>query len=105
MSNQVATGSLVPEGVNRGNRFVVKSVLPGAISSETFTVTLPDGLPKDAVPSAPPMCYALSGDVYTLDGDIGAVTTHNRSTGVTVYTSTGAVASGSIVIQEYMAIG
>lgn len=107
MSNQAATAQYIPEGVNRSNRFTVKAVVPGAISSgETFSVTLPDGVPKDALPAAPPNCYSLSGDVYTRDADAADVSTHNRATGVTVYTSgAGGIAAGSIVIQEYIGHG
>ena len=107
MAAQTATGQLIPAGVNDANRFIIKSVVPGAIANgETFTVTLPDGVAKDALPSAAPNCYSLSGDTYTRDADMADVTTHNRVTGVTVYTSgAGGVASGSILLQEYFGVG
>ena len=104
MANQSATSKYVPNGVNGGHHFVTHATVPGAIANtETFTVTLPDGCPKDAVPAGAPQVYSLSGDVYTRDADLPVVTTHDRSTGVTVYTAVGAVASGSILIQHYVA--
>jgi len=106
MANQVATGQVIPEGVNRANRFTVKSVVPDAVgNTETFTVTLPDGVPKDALPVGPPMAYTLTNNVYTRDAGIGVVTSHNRVTGVTVYTAASAVAAGTIVLQDYIGHG
>jgi len=106
MANVNAQASLLPEGVNRGNRFIARSVVGTALANtDTFSVTVPDGVPKDALPVGRPNVYTLSGDVYTLDPDIAVVTTHDRVLGKTVYTAAGAVAAGAILLQEFIGVG
>lgn len=105
MSDFPLQSQVLPAGLNGGNRFFAKAVLPAMSSSDTASVTVPDGCPKDAIPVGPPGIYALSSDTWTRDNDINVVTSHNRSTGVTVYTAGGNVAAGTVLIQEYVGLG
>jgi hypothetical protein len=102
MASHAVTGAYVPMGVNQGNMFFVSAVLTEALANgNTFDITLPAGVDKDAIPMSV-VCYAFATPTYTLDADIGAITTHNITTGVTRITATGNVASGSIVRLGYL---
>jgi hypothetical protein len=106
MSALTANGSLLPFGVNRAGLFAVIVTCAALTNADTLDVTLPDGVAKDSLPVGPPLAYALSGDVYTADADIGVlVTTHNRATGVTRLTPTGNVAAGSKLLLLYAGTG
>lgn len=106
MANVAATAQGIPRGVNGGNVFFMKTTIGTALANnDTLTVTLPDGFPKDALPFGKPNAYVLSTDTYTLDTDIGVITTHQRATGVTVYTASGNVAAGTILVQGYVGVG
>lgn len=103
MASHAVTGKYVPFGVNQQNVFYVRATLTEALGNgNTFDITLPAGVDKDALPVTM-ICYApLGGGVYTLDADIGAITTHTPATGVTRVTATGNVADASILVLTYV---
>ena len=105
MSTYSATASYLPGGVNRANLFAIIVTMPAMTVGQTIDVTLPDGVPKDALPLGPPQSFSLSGDVYTKDTDVGDVTTHNRSTGVTTITATGTITVGEKMLLLYAGTG
>lgn len=106
MANVAATAQGIPRGVNGGNVFYMKTVIGTALANtDTLTVTLPDGFPKDALPVGNPEVYTLSTDTYTRLTTLTAPTTHQRATGVTVYTATGTVAAGAVLVQGYVGVG
>jgi len=94
---------VVPQGVSKERIFWTRTILAQALtSSDTLALTLPDGVPPDALP-VQVICYAPeSSNVRTRDADIGAVTSHNVSTGVTTITPTGNVAINSTVLVQYV---
>lgn len=104
MGSHAVTGSYIPQGVNAGNRGFRKAVLTASLANgETLTVNPPSGMDVSLVPTAV-HCFTVSGDTWTRDTDMPlGVTTHDVGTGVSVLTATGNVASGAIVLIEYVA--
>lgn len=102
MGSHAVTGTYSPLGVNKSNVAVVSAVLTEALANgQTFDITLPAGMDKDMIPIGM-NCYSFSTPTYTLDADIGVITSHNITTGVTRITASGNVASGSIVTLFYV---
>ena len=97
MGSHAVTGAYVPQGVNQGNLIVVEAVLTEALANgNTFDVTLPAGVDKDALPLSV-VAYTFSTPTYTRDADIGVITSHSITTGVTRVTASGDVVARATV--------
>ena len=107
MAAQAASGTLLPFGVNSANFYAVIVICAALAAADTLDVTLPDGVPKDALPIGEPQAYLLAADTYTADPDFGvAVTTHQRVTGVTRLTVGGnGIAAGTKLLMLYVGTG
>jgi hypothetical protein len=106
MAEKTSQGQYVPQGIGGVNHFQVKVVVPDAmVNADTLKVALAPNVPKDALPMGM-VAATRSGDVYTSDADFPLrFTTHNRRTGETVFTVTGNIAAGTIVLLWYGAAG
>lgn len=104
MGSHAVYGTYVPIGLNHSNQFYIDALLTEALANtNTLDITLPDGVPKDALPWAG-ITYTYATGVYTVDADLIAVTTHTVATGVTRLTATGNVASGARVRLIYLGV-
>jgi len=105
MASHAVTGKYVPVGVSQQNIFFVKATLAQALANaETFDITVPAGTSPSAWPVGM-ICYnPLGGGVYARDADIGVITNHNPTTGVTRITASGDVADASVVILIYVGV-
>jgi len=103
MADFPLTAVVTPAGLNEQNRFVSRHVLGTALAgSDTLTITLPDTVPNDAVPHK---VSVFTDATPALPNTQLAITSHNKTTGVSVLTAGGAVPVGSTVLVEYLAAG
>jgi hypothetical protein len=87
------------KGVNNTAPFVIEAVLSQALANtDTLSLTLPAGY-ESWVPVAWSIMSAAAPRV--LQTNYG-LTSHNKTTGVTIFTATGAVANGSSVQVLYV---
>lgn len=102
MGSHAVYGNYVPVGMNHSNQYFIDALLTEALANgNTLDITLPDSVPKDALPWSA-ITYTYSGGVYTVDVDLASVTTHTVATGVTRLTAAGNVASGARVRLIYL---
>ena len=100
MASHTVNGSPIPHGLNQSNLRMHRAVTEQVLANgEILSVQIP--LDWDYVPVGM-ICYAKAGDVYTRDADIGVITDHDKSTGITRITAAGAVAAGSLVYLQYL---
>lgn len=106
MANFNATVQTVPLGVNHGNQFYIYATIPapGLALNDTLTVQVPTELAADSRPVSVFTYAPVAANVVAIDTDL-TLTSHNVSTGATVLTAGGAVATGSHVIIGYIGAG
>jgi putative alpha-1,2-mannosidase len=97
------SSKLIPQGVNNSNRLRAKVVLPLLANLDTVSVTVPDGVPVDAVPFVSVVFDPATPTAVVRDANL-PFTNHNQSTGVSLFTADGAVAAGSVLIIEYVSL-
>lgn len=103
MADYPVNGEYVAHGLNEGNRNVIKHTLAQALAdTDTLTVTLPTEIPPDSLPMS---VQAYTPATPAVRQTTLAITSHNKTTGVTVLTASGAVADGSEVLVDYAAAG
>lgn len=87
---------------NSNDAFRIAFVLPaGVVQNDTLTVTLPPGLPDDSMP----MDAKLWSNATPALPIAVTITSHNRTTGVTVITLSGAgPAAGQELVIEYVSV-
>lgn len=99
MADYPVAGKATHSGVNRGGLVVVEHELVQALANtDTLTLTLPVGIDKDLLP-----IHATAfnnADPRVRQTNFG-ITSHDKDTGVTVLTATGAVADSSTIVILY----
>ncbi len=104
MAQQTINGQYIPHGVNESNINVVTCKLTAILpAADTLDLALPSGVDKDLLPV---FLRAYSNATPAVDLNVGganiAITNHNRSTGITRLTATGAgLAAGTILVLGY----
>jgi hypothetical protein len=99
MANTNINGIYLGHGLNENRRNVVQVTAPLMANTDTLTVTLPSGVDKSSLPQSLSVFNSATPSVALITL---AVTSHNKTTGVTVLTASGAVAVGSTVTVDYV---
>lgn len=99
----ISISSVLPIGVNHGNQFYIYGALVGALANnETLTISLVDASGA-AVGGVMPMHWTFQSSATPGVSQTNiAFTSHNRTTGVTVFTASGAVADASKYVIGYI---
>lgn len=99
MTAYAQTGRNMSHGLNETNRVLIAIILAAqGTSSDTISVTMPDGVDKNLLPHKVSVFTTASPAV----AKSWTITSHNRSTGVTVLTPVDTAAAGSYVMIEYV---
>ena len=101
MAAHASTGAVVSPGLNESKIVIVEVELTAALASgETCTVTLPEGVDDTLVP------YAISAwsNADPRVNQVGiALTSHDKDTGVTIATGSGAGVADSSTVRIFYA--
>lgn len=102
MSDYPVAGKATHSGVNKSNLVIVEHELAQAlVNADTVTITLPIGIDDDLIPVFL-SCFSAA-DPRVRQANI-AITSHDKDTGVTVLTASGAVADNSTITLGYAAV-